>query len=147
MLPICTTSISLLLFNLAFTWGQNIHARDPTVDPYASIISEADALLSSLDANPIDLGSIATQINSIQSGLTQFGLTVTSFVPAYTDFSKTAQPGGSRYSGPYVSDIVSSFSEYQKTKTVSPSSSSSSSGGSVSSLKISSSSISESSAL
>jgi hypothetical protein len=69
-----------------------------------------------LGGTSFNYASLASDINNLQSGLTSLGVTLTSFLPDPSSFARTAQPG-SAYSGPYVSDIIKSFSEYTKTRT------------------------------
>lgn len=81
----------------------------------ACVASAIDEFLTSLDATPtstFDYASIESEINSIASGLTSFGVTVSSIVPDPATFT-----GAESYSGPYVSDIISSYSEYAATHT------------------------------
>lgn len=73
------------------------------------------------DTSSLDLTSVASEINSLQSGLTSFGVTLTSTlsIPSSVIPSENSRPTVtySSYSGPYVSDIVSSYSEYTETRT------------------------------
>ena len=68
------------------------------------------------DTSSFDYGALASNINGFQSGLTSLGVTLTSFLPDPSSFAETAQPG-STYAGPFVSDIISSYSEYTETRT------------------------------
>ena len=78
----------------------------------ACVASAIDVFTSTLDTSTIDYASVNSEINSLASGLTSYG--VTTSVPALNPATST---GASSYSGPYVSDIISSYSEYTKTHT------------------------------
>ncbi|OCT47766.1 hypothetical protein CLCR_03716 [Cladophialophora carrionii] len=81
----------------------------------ACVASAVDILLSSLDASPtssFDYTSTASELNSAASGLTSLGITVSSLLSDPASFT-----GAEPHSGPYVSDIVASYSAYTATHT------------------------------
>lgn len=81
----------------------------------ACVASAIDGFLTSLDASAtssFDYGAVASSINSIAQGLTSYGVTMSS-LPDPATFTGAA----STYSGPVVSDIVSSYSAYTATRT------------------------------
>ena len=106
-----------------------LHRRWPTADDlhsietcmdYDCVNSYIDEFTATADAptDPatLNFASVASEINSLQSGLTSLGVTLTSFLPIPTG-SNLRSIALNTQSGPYVPDISSAYAAYTSTRT------------------------------
>ena len=90
----------------------NIARPNKRDDDLASISAEINSEFPS-----IDIGGLQATVDSLLNGISSdYPSLSISTLPDYSDYAKSEKPTASVFTGPYVSDIVQSFSQFNKTR-------------------------------